>query len=199
MKKQVIVIGGGDTFENHDIYINFLKNFKIDLNRYIAGGVDWKSTLGKELGSEYEVYTPKMPNVGNAQFEEWKIWFDKIVALLNDEVILTGHSLGADFLIKYLSENNFPKKLIGVFLVSGQFDYDADGYGLASFTLPEKINLQTNAVFLYHSTDDPVVPFSSLEKLGEKIPNAKKTIFNDRKHINQEKFPELVQDILDLK
>ncbi len=198
MKKQIIIIGGGDTFENHEIYINFLKDFPIDLKRYIAGGMDWKSNLGKDLGDEYEVYTPKMPNVGNAQFEEWKIWFDKIAALLNDEVILIGHSLGANFLIKYLSENNFSKKILGVFLVSGQHGVDGDGYGLATFAVPEKVNMQTDHVFIYHSTDDPVVPFTSMGKLAEIIPHAQTRIFQDRKHINQEKFPELVADIKSL-
>jgi hypothetical protein len=57
-----------------------------------------------------------MPNPMNARYNEWKILFKKIVLLLDDNVILIGHSLGAIFLVKYLSENKFPKKNSGNFI-----------------------------------------------------------------------------------
>ena len=60
------------------------------------------------------------------------------------------------------------------------------------------LDLQTEKIDLYHSKDDPVVPFSDLSKYQEALPNAKSRIFDDRKHINQEEFPELLNDILSL-
>lgn len=198
MKKQIVVIHGGDTFENQEAYLNFLKNYEIDIERYKISKDDWKPDLRQKLGSDYEVILPIMPNKTNARFEEWKIWFEKIIPFLNEEIILIGHSLGASFLVKYLSENNLPKKLKAVFLVSGVFDTDTEGYTLHSFSLPEKLDLQTENIYLYHSKDDPVVPFSALENFAQIFPKAHTRIFEDRKHINQEEFPELVQDIQNL-
>ncbi len=74
-----------------------------------------------------------MPNKTNAQFEEWKIWFEKFIPFLNDGVILVGHSLGGVFLAKYLSENKFPKKIGGVFLVSAVYEKNQKGLFLVLF------------------------------------------------------------------
>jgi predicted alpha/beta hydrolase family esterase len=150
------------------------------------------------LGENYEVILPVMPNKTNAVFNEWKIWLEKLIPFLNDGVVLVGHSLGVSFLVKYLSENKFPIKIKGVFLVSGVFDGDTEGYPLASFSLPEKLNLQTENVYLYHSKDDHIVPFEALEKFSAALPKAYPKIFEDRKHFNQGEFPELADDILDL-
>jgi predicted alpha/beta hydrolase family esterase len=198
MKKQVVVIHGGDTFESQDAYLNFLKNFEINFERYTTKKDDWKPWLRQRLGEEFEVVLPQMPNKSNAQYAEWKLWFEKLFPFLNEDVILVGHSLGGAFLAKYLSENVFPKKIKGVFLVSAVFDKDTEGYTLASFTLPPKLDLQTSNIFLYHSEDDPVVPVSAVENFHLAFPSSKSTIFQDRKHINQEQFEELAEDILSL-
>ena len=170
MKKQVLVIHGGDTFATEEEYINYLHNYEINIERYKTNIDDWKPWLRNALGEDYEVILPIMPNKFNARFEEWKLWFEKIIPFLNEEVVLIGHSLGASFVAKYLSENRFPKKLAGVFLVSGVFDKDFLGYGLLSFALPEKLDMQTSKVYIYHSKDDPAVPFSALEQFHKALP-----------------------------
>ena len=198
MSKQILVIGGGDTFSTYEEYLNFLKNFEMDIEEYKVRKSDWKSKLGENLGREYEVIFPAMPNKTNAQYPEWKIWFEKIVDLLNDDLILIGHSLGGSFLIKYLSENKLTKKTTAVFLVSAVYDSDGDGNGLVSFSLPSEFDLQTDKVFLYHSKDDPIVPLTALEKIQSRLPSVKARIFENRGHFNQEEFPEIVEDILSL-
>ena len=173
-KKQVVVIHGGDIFKTYDEYLDFLRNYEIDIERYKSNKTDWKPWLREALGEEYEVILPVMPNKTNA------------------------HSLGGIFLAKYLSENKFPVKINGVFLVGAVYDKDCEGYPAVSFSLPEKLDLQTRQIYLYHSKDDPVVPFSALEQYKKALPNAQTRIFEDRKHLNQEQFPELVEDILKL-
>lgn len=198
MKKQVVVIHGGDTFETYEEYLDFLHKYEINIERYKTHKDDWKPWLREALGEAYEVIIPVMPNKFNAQFEEWKIWFEKIIPFLNDEVILVGHSLGGTFLAKYLSENNFPKKIKAVFLVSAVYDKDCEGYPLANFVLPEKLDLQTENIYLYHSNDDVVVPVSALQQFQTALPQSHVTIFENRNHINQEEFPELVSHIIAL-
>ena len=197
-EKQVVVIHGGDTFETYEEYLNFLRNYKIDIERYRSGKDDWKPWLRQRLGSDYEVIQPIMPNKTNAQFNEWKLWFEKFFPFLNEGVVLVGHSLGGVFLAKYLSENKFPKKIKAVFLVGAVYDKDDEGYPVVSFALPASLNLQTDEIYLYHSKDDPVVPFSALEQYKKALPKAQTRVFNDRGHLNQEEFPELVEDILNL-
>jgi len=198
MKKQVIVIHGGDTFETYEEYLNFLRSYEIDIERYKSDKSDWKPWLRQKLGSNYEVILLIMPNKTNAQFSEWKLWFEKFIPFLNDQVILIGHSLGGTFLAKYLSENQFPKKIKAVFLVGAVYDKDDDGYSVVSFSLPEKLNLQTEKIYLYHSKDDLVVPFSTLGQYKKALPKAETKVFEDRGHFNQEEFAELAQDILNL-
>lgn len=198
MKKQIIVIHGGDTFETYDKYLTFLRNYEINIERYKTNKDDWKPWLREKLGDEYEVILPIMPNKTNAVFSEWKLWFEKLIPFLDDGVVLVGHSLGGAFLVKYLSENKFPKKISGVFLVGAVYDKDFEGYPLVSFSLPITLNLQTDNIFLYHSEDDPVVPFSALGDYKKALPQAITTIFKDRQHLNQVEFLELAEDVLQL-
>ena len=200
MKKQVVVIHGGDTFETYEKYLDFLRSFEIDSLDYFTHK-SWKSSLQEKLGAEFEVILPRMPNKINAKYLEWRIWFEKLVPLLNPEVILVGHSMGGIFLAKYLSENNFPKKILGTFLVSAPYDAETFEYTLVDFVLPadlKKFEEQGGKIYLYHSTDDDVVPFDNLEKYKKQLPSATARVFEDRGHFNQEDFPELVQDILNI-
>jgi len=198
MKKQIVIIHGGDTFATQKDYLNFLRNYKIDIERYKTDKGDWKPWIRKMFQEDYEVITPQMPNKTNCKYDEWKLWFEKFVPFLNDEVILIGHSQGGIFLAKYLSENQFPKKIKAVMLAAAVYYKDSEGYPVLSFSLPATLNLQTDKIFLYHSKDDPAVPFSALEQYQKALPNAVARVFEDRKHINQEEFPELLEDIKSL-
>ena len=198
MTKQIVIINGGDTFETYEIFLEQLKKSEFHLDRCISNKRDWKPWLHAELGEDWQVITPSMPNCANAQYAEWKIVFEKMIPFLNDGVMLVGHSLGGSFLAKYLSEHVFPKKIQAVFLVAGAYDTDTLGFSLASFALPKKMDLmemQAKNIYLYQSKDDPVVPFSSLQNFQKAFPNARTRIFEDRKHINTEDFPELLEDL----
>ena len=198
MKKQIVLIHGGDTFANYDEYLSFLNEFQIDFERYRAPSVNWKRTLGVALGNDYEIISPDMPDKNNAKYLEWKIWFEKFVPHLDPQVILIGHSLGGIFLAKYLSENTLPKSVLATFLVAACYDDKDSDYSLADFVLPDKLDnfaKQSSKIFLYHSSDDKVVPFSDLAKYQKALPNATTRTFTDRGHFNQETFPELVEDI----
>jgi predicted alpha/beta hydrolase family esterase len=69
-----------------------------------------------------------MPNGRMASYTARKIWFEKLFPYLNDEkTILIGHSLGATFLLKYLSENIFPQSISKLCLVASSIDEET-GY-----------------------------------------------------------------------
>ncbi|MDP1718922.1 MAG: alpha/beta hydrolase [bacterium] len=198
MKHQVLVIHGGDTFKTYEEYLEFLKAWQINPEDIRKQKKDWKDTLNEELGGDFEVILPKMPNKLNAKYLEWKIWLEKFIPYLESEIILIGHSLGGIFLAKYLSESKFPKKILATFLVSAPYDDKDYADSLADFQLPENLNLlseQGGKIFLFHSQDDPYVPFSDLQKFQKGLNGATSKVFTDRGHFNQEKFPELVETI----
>ena len=194
MKKQIVVIHGGDTFEKYEEFLSFLKNFQIDPDYFKNKG--WKDTLQDKLGEDFEVIAPNMPNKINAKYLEWKIWFEKYFQFLNEGVIFVGHSLGGTFLAKYLSENSFPKKIKALLLVATPFDDEDSDESLNDFALPvslAKITEQAGKIYLFHSKDDPVVPFEQVNKYKKALPNSEIIAFTDRQHFNQELFPELVE------
>ena len=198
MKKQVLVIHGGDAFATYEEYLSFLRNYEVDLESLKRKG--WKEALQEKLGNEYEVIAPKMPNKSNARYIEWKIWFEKYISFVNDGVILIGHSMGGSFLAKYLSEEKFPKKIHATFLVSAPYDIDEDR-ALVEFVPPDSLSLleeQGGEVFLYHSKNDPLVPFGELEKYQRALPKARVHTFEDRGHFGQEEFSEIIQDLQSL-
>lgn len=198
MKKQILVIHGGNAFEKYDEYLSSLKNKEITLERLKSK--DWKSNLGAVLGEEYEVLTPQMPNSQNARYSEWKILFERIIPILEYEIIFVGHSLGAIFLAKYLSENNYPKKIKATFLVAPPYN-TKDIHPLVDFILLnhlEEFAKQGGEISIYHSKDDQVVPFSNCLDYQKDLPSAHIKIFEDRQHFNQESFPEIIDDIKNL-
>lgn len=196
MKKQIIIIGGGNTFDSYKQYISFLKKIKLDFERMNSAG--WKDTLEKDLGRGFEVIRPKMPNPSNAKYSEWKIWWEKIIPHLEKEVVLVGHSLGGIFLAKYLSENKFPKKILAVFLIAAPYDDKGEEDSLADFDLKKDISGlqdQSEKLFIWQSMDDDVVDFADLGKYQKVLPLANCREFKNKRHFNQKNFPELVREI----
>lgn len=196
MKRQVVIIHGGSTYVSYKEYLADLKGKKLDLERLTQR--KWRDGIAKKLGSGFETLVPIMPNSNNAKYLEWKIWFKKIEPFLKSRTVLVGHSLGGIFLAKYLAENKFPKKITATFLIAAPFDMTGSGDTLADFVLPRSLSRfekQGGEIFLYYSEDDPVVPFSHLEKYKNALPRAQVRVFKSRGHFNQVYFPELVANI----
>lgn len=198
MKQQVVVIHGGNAFETYDEYLKNLST--IEISRDGLRSLGWKGNIEKDLGQGFEVLTPKMPNAQNARYLEWKIWFEKIILLLDKNIILVGHSLGGIFLVKYLSENNYPKKIKAALLVAAPYNTPTR-HPLVDFNITSSLDnftRQAGMIILYHSKDDLIVPFDNFEYYHKELPNSNLRIFEDRGHFNGEHFPEIVDDIKNL-
>lgn len=191
---QIFVIHGGDAFNSHEEYLADLRSSVAHLERMKPGG--WKMDLQKNVGEGFDVYHPSMPNAKNAKYAEWKIWFEKIVPLMANEVVLVGHSLGGIFLAKYLSEETFPKPIRATFLVAAPFNAPSE-HPLADFVLPnnlEGLRKRGGKIYLYHSVDDIVVLYSNVESYQLALPEAVFRSFSDRGHFNQGRFAEIEED-----
>ena len=75
-------------------------------------------------------------------------------------------------------------------------DIEETGETVCSFAFePENLkNIEAEKIFLYHSKDDPVVPFSHAEKFMQYL-DAELLVFEDKGHFQVEEFPELLANI----
>jgi predicted alpha/beta hydrolase family esterase len=93
-----------------------------------------------DLRDDFDVLYPWMPSIRNAKYLEWKIMFSKMMEVVDDNIILVGHSLGGIFIVKYLSEEKISKRVKATFLVSAPYDSDG-GRKLVEFTIPDSLEL----------------------------------------------------------
>lgn len=196
--RQVILIWWWEAFQNDEQFYKFLENknynpFKVKKKR--------KSWLPWELGEEFQIIEPIMPNKQYAKYKAWKIWFEKLFPYLDKQwVILIWSSLGGLFLAKYLSENIFSVNIEQLHFVAPVFEDEwlnneyVDDFEL---NLLKMNNLKTvsKKIHLYFSKDDPIVPFKQHEKYKGYLPNASCHIFEDKGHFWQSTFPELSDNI----
>lgn len=193
MKQQVLVIHGGNAFDSYDEYLNDLKARELDPKKLKTYG--WKINLQNELGDSFDVLLPKMPNDQNAKYVEWKIWFEKFFPYLENNIILVGHSLGGIFLSKYLSENDFPKKIKALILIAPPYNTPKI-HPLADFLITHplnKINGHVNKIILFQSKDDKIVPLANANHYKKELPNLDLKIFEDRGHFSDDAFPEIIK------
>jgi predicted alpha/beta hydrolase family esterase len=131
------------------------------------------ASLRRELGPDYEVRYPQMPDEPSPDFG-WGQKIDEEIAAIEGELFLVGHSLGASMLLKFLSENQVRKRIGGIFLIATPFwtgDEDwkkglllRDRFAAA---LPKGV-----PIFLYHSQDDEEADVSHLDIYAAKLPQA---------------------------
>ena len=165
MKKQVQFIQGGgkDAYEEDEKLADSLRN---------------------ELGAEYEVVYPQMPNEDNPEDRPWMNQISKELNSLEDDVVLVGHSAGGAVLLKYILKETVSKSIAGIFLISIPYwgpEDEEDG----EYTLQEGFAAQLPVgvpIFLYHSRDDEWVPFAHLEWFAERILQATVREFDGRGH-----------------
>ena len=201
MKKQVLYIHGGDSFGKYEDFLQDLRTKTVRDPFGIERKSIWVENFRENLG-DLEVLMPKMPNSQNAQYEEWKIWFERHFEYLHDGVILVGHSLGGMFLAKYLSENTTRFEIKAIFLLAAPcgFYEDETGNDCGSFCFqPEnltKLAEYGDKVELWHSEDDTNVPFEHVMLFHKFLPEAKLMTFTDKNHFILSEFSELVENIM---
>lgn len=201
MKKQVLYIHGGDAFSRQEDFLHYLQTVAIRNLPESETKVIWSSTLAEDLGAQYEVFTPTMPNKQNASYVEWSIWFKRHCSFLRDGAILVGWSLGGMFLAKFLAEEEVsfvPGKVFLLAAPCGSYDDDL-GNDCGSFQFKiEVLNRLRTAGFsleIWHSTDDFVVPFSAANAYATALPEAKTRFFSDKNHFLVPTLPELLTEI----
>ncbi len=200
MKQQVVFITWATPKENYDSYYAYLDK-KIKYNPYEPPFLNWNKTLWEYLGEDFEYMRSPSCKEKYADYEAWKILFEKMFPYLRDDVIIATTSLGSCFIIKYLYENTLPVKIKKLLCVAAAIHH-TEHERLWSFKLDhEKMPTITSQIwaeniYFYHSTDDQCVDFSDFIRLQEYFPDANFKQFDDRWHFFlEERFPEIEEDI----
>jgi predicted alpha/beta hydrolase family esterase len=156
------------------------------------------ASLQSELGSDYKVHFPKMPNEESPDYAAWEGHISKALGALGSDVILVGHSLGASILIKILVEKAGEHTGSGVFLIAAPF-WGQQGWAWEEVELPKDAGKRLSLpLFLYHSPDDEEVPYAHADLYLEAFPRAGLRCLVGRNHQLDDDLSEVAADIRSL-
>lgn len=153
--------------------------------------------LDRELGSQFRVIAPEMPDPENPRYRPWRDRIEQELTAIEGAILLVGHSFGASVLLKYLAEGSVKHPITGLFLVSVP-DWGPQGWAVEEYALPSDFGASTvpaTKIFLYHSLHDPEVPFEHLRHYERMLPNAVSRPIRGSQHSFVDGLPELVEDI----
>ena len=205
MKKQIFIVWGWEAFENvlSQKYVEArLKHIEedYDYNPYDEKK-KWKQTLWTQLWGDYKILNMLTPKESSANYEECKIMYEKAFPYLKNWVILMWHSLWGTFLVKYLNENILAVEISQILLVAPAFE-DSEQVVLGSFNFDKKLlkfRELSDKITMYYSLDDCVINPQDFVKFKKTLWNIKFREFDDRGHFSIEKFPEIIEDIKNIK
>jgi len=154
----------------------------------------WFSWLQKQLLlNNILTQTPEMPTPFKAKYEEWRAVLNQFE--INEDTILVGHSLGAGFLVRWLSENAVS---VGkVVLVAPWLDPDKElETGFFEFIIDAKIAEKTKNLTVFISDDDDQEELTSVDTLKREVQNLNVIEFTGKghfilQHMGTDEFPEL--------
>lgn len=142
--------------------------------------------------------TPELPHPYQPEYDQWREVFEQFP--IHENTHLIGHSCGAGFLVRWLSEHNV--RVGKVALVAPWLDpthqFAPDFF---TFVLDKDIVQRTAGTKLFVSSDDSDDIQQSASLLTEGITNLQLQTFSNRGHfifddMKTNKFPELVDFIL---
>ena len=169
MKKQILFVQGGAGDEDHEADAKLV------------------ASLQNTLGDNYVIEYPRLPEGPEPDFGRMK-QIEEAISKIESDVILVGHSLGASMLLKYLSEQQVRKKIMGIFLIATP-DWSGDEDWKQGLKLQDNFGekIPNNVpIYLYHSKDDESVPFDHLSIYQKKLPRATTRITRGGHQLNND-------------
>ncbi len=186
MKTAIIIHGYPDKEEYFDSNIPSPSNFH------------WFPWIQKQLlMKNILAQTPEMPEPYEPNYEKWKYMFEQFK--IDEETILIGHSCGAGFLVRWLSENNI--KVGKVVLVAPWLDPKHEIGNFFKFDIDPNLALKTAGLIAMYSTDDSSTVIESVNTLKSSIKGVDFHEFTGKGHftigrMKTEKFPELLKNVI---
>jgi predicted alpha/beta hydrolase family esterase len=142
---------------------------------------------------------PEMPHSYNPDYGVWKTEFERFD--VTPQTTLVGHSCGAGFLVRWVSEH--PEVQVGkVILVAPSLDPTKKiTTGFSDFEIDSAMLTHVGEVIVFTSDNDSENAETSVKMLTDTIEGIEVKMFPGYghfipEHMNQEIFPELVEEIL---
>jgi predicted alpha/beta hydrolase family esterase len=132
-------------------------------------------SLGRELGDDFSLDFPAMPDEDNPDYERWRPVIADAIARAATPLVVVGHSLGGYFLLRYLSTERIEVPIRAVCSIAAPFPSGDPAWVFEGFELPDRFGerLPTSAaVLLYASEDDDTIPFAHRDLYAAAIPGA---------------------------
>lgn len=154
-------------------------------------------SLECELGVEYAVFYPHMPNEANPRYASWKAALLDAIDALEDGAALVGHSLGGAFLAQVLGEQWPTRRLGAISLIATPFFGEGGWQSDETGPLPH-LAARFSAdvpVFLYHGTMDDLVPVEHLQLYAKALPQATIRLLANRDHQLNNDLSDVARDL----
>lgn len=186
MKKAIIVHGKPDKDEYYKTTIPSPSN------------AHWLPWVQQQLiVRDILAQAPEMPRPYEPEYEAWRQVFERLDP--DSETILIGHSCGAGFLFRWLSENDV--KVSKVVLVAPSLGIDWDDRGFFDFETKPGIVSQTDGLAVLVAKNDRPGILQSAAKLKNEVPGIKTHELEDGGHFTYKdmrtfEFPELLEEAL---
>jgi pimeloyl-ACP methyl ester carboxylesterase len=131
-------------------------------------------SLRRELGGEYEVRYPRMPDEGKPCYTRWSTAIRREMAALDDGAVVVGHSVGAAILLNALAGRPPEKGLGAIVLIAAPFVGEG-GWLSDEFELTSDLGAKLPPgaqVDVFHGLRDETAPPSHADLYAAAIPQA---------------------------
>lgn len=157
-------------------------------------------SLRHELGSDYQVHYPRMPNEGDPRYSDWKPALLDQFKTLGAGAVLIGHSVGGTMLLHLLAEEHPEPEPSAIVLIATPFIGDG-GWPAGEIEARTDFSERLPAglpVLLYHGTKDAIVPFEHVKLYAKAMPQAAVHALENRDHQLNNDLSEVARDIKSL-
>jgi predicted alpha/beta hydrolase family esterase len=158
-------------------------------------------SLRRELGPNFEIRYPRMPNEDDPSYAPWKATLEREFASLDDDAILVGHSIGGTILVNALAQSRPAREFGAIFLIAAPFVGEG-GWPSEDMNPPSDLGARLPRdvpVFIYHGLDDATAPPSHADLYARAIPQALVRRLPDRDHQLNDDLSEIAATINSLK
>jgi hypothetical protein len=131
-------------------------------------------SLRRELGGEYEVRYPRMPDEGDPDYARWSTAIRRELAALDDGAVVAGHSVGAAILVSALAGPP-PRQGLGVIVLIAAPFVGEGGWPSDEFELTSDLGAKLPPgvpVHVFHGLRDQTAPPSHAGLYALAIPQA---------------------------
>jgi len=170
---------------------------------------DWYPWLKKQFELRgYGVVVPKMPNPDSPDIDDWIRVIEREVIEPNEDVILVGHSVGAQAILRYVAGLKEKQKLGELVLVAPWFSLTNLSPEEEKIAKPwlktpidfESVKAHTKEITAIFSSNDPYVPLKENLDICETKLGAETIVEGDMGHFTAEdgitKLPLILETLI---